>query len=84
MTLNFPNESRSYDEAGQRVRFTGYDGMFQVPFFVETGALRAEAADEAHYLAAFDAASATIHKIARKIYGGARRPEYVLTGADFR
>ena len=84
MTLNFPNKSRSYDEVGQGVRFTGYDGMFEVPFFVEAKALRTAAADEAHYLAAFDAACATIHDVARTIYGGARRPKYVLTAADFR
>lgn len=84
MTLNFPNKSRSYDEVGQHVRFTGYDGMFEVPFFVETKALRTAAADEGHYLAAFDAERATIHDVARKIYGGASRLKYVLTAADFR
>ncbi|MCT7375551.1 DUF1488 domain-containing protein [Chelativorans salis] len=84
MTLSFPNRSRSYDEAGQRVRFTGHDGMFEVPFFVETNALRPAAASEAHYLAAFDAARATIHDVAREIYGNTRRSVYVLTAADFR
>lgn len=84
MTLNFPNKSRSYDEVGQRVRFTGYDGMFEVPFFVENEALGSTSADEARCLAAFDAACSRIHNAARKIYGGARRPRYVLTAADFR
>ncbi|PTW59299.1 uncharacterized protein DUF1488 [Breoghania corrubedonensis] len=92
MTLAFPNRSRSYDEAGQRVRFIGHDGMFEVPFFVETDALSAATATatatatagEADYLAAFDAARATIHDVARKIYGSARRTIYVLTAADFR
>lgn len=84
MTLTFPNRSRSYDEAGQRVRFTGYDGMFEVPFFVETDALRTVATGEANYLAAFDAARATIRDVARAIYGSARRTVYVLTAADFR
>ncbi|WP_159593564.1 DUF1488 family protein [Chelativorans xinjiangense] len=28
MTLTFPNRSRSYDEAEQRVRFIGHDDMF--------------------------------------------------------
>lgn len=84
MTLTFPNRSRSYDEAGQRIRFIGHDGMFEVPFFVKTDALRPAAADEAHYLAAFDAARATIHDVAREIYGNARKTVYVLTAADFR
>ncbi|WP_159588209.1 DUF1488 domain-containing protein [Chelativorans xinjiangense] len=84
MTLTFPNRSRSYDEAGQRVRFIGHDGMFEVPFFVETDALSTAAASEAHYLAAFDAARAMIHDVAREIYGSARRTVYVLTAADFR
>ena len=79
MTLTFPNRSRSYDEVGQRVRFIGHDGMFEVPFFVETAA-----AGEAHCLAAFDAARTTIHDVAREIYGNARRTVYVLTAADFR
>jgi lipid A disaccharide synthetase len=84
MTLTFPNRSRSYDEVGQRVRFIGHDGMFEVPFFVATDALRPAAADEAHCLAAFDAARATIHDVAREIYGNTRRSVYVLTAADFR
>ncbi|WP_299938303.1 DUF1488 domain-containing protein [uncultured Nitratireductor sp.] len=84
MTLTFPNRSRSFDEAGQRVRFIGHDGMFEVPFFVETDALRPAAADEVHCLAAFDAARAIVHDVAREIYGNARRTVYVLTAADFR
>ena len=39
MTLTFPNRSRSYDEAGQRIRFLGHDGMFEVPFAIEIEAL---------------------------------------------
>lgn len=84
MTLTFPNRSRSYDETGHRVRFIGHDGMFEVPFFVETDALSTAAAGEAHYLAAFDAARAKIHDVAREIYGNARKTVYVLTAADFR
>ena len=37
MTLDFPNRSRSFDEARNAVRFIGHDGMFEVPFFVEAG-----------------------------------------------
>ncbi|WP_274425581.1 DUF1488 family protein [Chelativorans sp. YIM 93263] len=84
MSLTFPNRSRSFDETRQRVRFIGHDGMFEVPFFVETDALSTAATGEADYLAAFDAARSTIHDVAREIYGNARRTTYVLTAADFR
>ena len=39
MTLAFPNPSRSFDEVRNAVRFIGHDGMFQVRFLVEAGAL---------------------------------------------
>ncbi|WP_309086636.1 DUF1488 domain-containing protein [Chelativorans sp.] len=84
MSLTFPNRSRSYDKAGQRVRFVGHDGMFEVPFYVETDALRTSAIGEIEFLAAFDAARATIHDVARETYANGRRTFYVLTAADFR
>jgi hypothetical protein len=84
MTLTFLNRSRSYDKARQRVRFMGHDGVFEVPFFVETDALPTATAGEAEYLAAFDAERATIHDVAREIYGNVRRTMYVLTAEDFR
>jgi len=84
MALAFPNRSRSYDDVRRRVRFVGHDGMIEVPFFVETDALIPAAGGEADFLAAFDAARATIHDVAREIYGSARRTMYVLTAADFR
>ncbi|MCA1492154.1 DUF1488 domain-containing protein [Ensifer sp. NBAIM29] len=62
MTLSFPNPSRSFDEKRNAVRFLGHDGMFEVRFFVEAGALaiagaelgRSEAS-ESKLLSAFDA-----------------------------
>jgi hypothetical protein len=88
MTLIFPNRSRSYDEAGQHIRFLGYDGMFEVPFLIEIEALanpNPEAATaEAGYLAAFDAARDSIHEAARKAYSRGRKNVCVLTSADFR
>ncbi|WP_417774195.1 DUF1488 domain-containing protein [Stappia sp.] len=83
MTLNFPNRSRSYDEAGRRVRFSGHDGMFEVPFFVEADALSTTSPGEEQYLAAFDEARTRIYDVARKIYGSARKNVYVLTKSDF-
>ena len=88
MTLDFPNRSRSFDEARHVVRFVGYDGMFEVPFFVEAAALLGSAggatASEAECLAAFDAARASIHNVARAAYSHGRRTSYTLTPADFR
>ncbi|PLP59309.1 DUF1488 domain-containing protein [Mesorhizobium loti] len=90
MTLDFPNQSRSFDEARRAVRFSGYDGMQQVPFLIEATALAksngvdsARTASEAACLAAFDAARTSIQNIARTIYSRSRRPIYVLTTADF-
>jgi len=87
LTLEFPNPSRSFDEARNAVRFIGHDGMFEVPFFVETGALarpgRTELS-EADFLTAFDAVRSSIHDVARKAYSHRRRTSYILTAADFR
>ena len=88
MALTFPNRSRSYDETGQRIRFRGYDGMFEVSFAVEVDALskaKSPASNsEAEHLAAFDAARESIHNVARKAYSHGRKNIYVLTPADFR
>jgi Protein of unknown function (DUF1488) len=88
MALTFPNRSRSYDEAGQRIRFLGYDGMFEISFAIEIDALEntkaGAATAEAGYLAAFDGARDSIHAIARKAYAHGRKNVYVLTPADFR
>jgi hypothetical protein len=84
MTLEFPNRSRSFDDARNAVRFIGHDGMFEVPFFVQVDALATAIASETNYLAAFDATRTTIHDVARQIYASARRTVYVLTAADFK
>ena len=86
MTLAFPNPSRSFDEARNAIRFTGYDGMFQVPFLIQAGALSISgksARSEAECLTAFDAACDSIHNVARKAYSRGRRTLYTLTAADF-
>ena len=87
MTLEFPNRSRSFDEARNAVRFIGHDGMFEVPFFVEAGALAKPAGtdlSETDCLNAFDAARVAIHDVAREAYSHGRRTSYMLTAADFR
>jgi hypothetical protein len=91
MTLAFPNPSRSFDRTRKAIRFTGYDGMFEVPFFVEIGALVKSTPEtgmsdalEATSLSAFDASRASIHAAASKVYSGGRRTNYILTAADIR
>lgn len=91
MTLEFPNRSRSFDDSRRAVRFSGYDGMFEVRFFVEADALAPHEGSaggeddlEDDCLAAFDAQRQSIHDVAREIYSGDRRTSYILTSADFR
>ena len=79
MTLEFPNPSRSFDEARNAVRFIGHDGMFEVPFFVEAAALsrqRRTERSETDFLTAFDAARSLIHDVAREAYSHGRRTSY--------
>ncbi|MDX8454651.1 DUF1488 domain-containing protein [Mesorhizobium sp. VK9D] len=89
MPLEFPNPSRSFDEARNAVRFIGHDGMFTVPFFIEADALAPRGRQgpgmaEAACLVAFDAARHSIHTSARKLYSGGRRTTYTITAADMR
>lgn len=91
MTLAFPNPSRSFDEVRNAVRFMGHDGMFQIRFFIEAGALtkpdagkREAGALEAKCLSAFDALRTSIYDVAREAYSHGHHDSYTLTGADFR
>jgi hypothetical protein len=91
VTLDFPNPSRSFDEARNAVRFIGHDGMFEVPFFIEADALASTTtkgsgleAAEAACLASFDAARRSIHDVARKLYSRGRQTSYTFTTADIR
>jgi hypothetical protein len=88
MTLTFPNPSRSFDETKNAVRFTGYDGMFEVRFFVEASALSRTSSpaetSEREYLSAFDALRSSIQGVAKKAYSQGRRQSYTITAADLR
>ncbi|TIQ32487.1 MAG: DUF1488 domain-containing protein [Mesorhizobium sp.] len=89
MPLEFPNPSRSFDEARNAVRFIGHDGMFEVAFLIEADALAATSRKgpetaEAACLAAFDAARHSIHISARKLYSAGKRTIYTITAADMR
>ena len=82
MALTFPNRSRSYDAAGRRIRFVGYDGMFEVAFFVETGAIAKAVLNETGYLEAFDAAR-TRHP-GRRPRGLCQQPQEHVRAEDGR
>ena len=88
MTLNFPNQSRSYDPDRRRVRFWGHDDAMEVSFFLDEAALfklypRTKNAEEG-ILAAFDAARERIFEVANKVYAPRQqRSFYVLAAADF-
>jgi hypothetical protein len=88
MALNFPNRSRSYDAAGNRIRFWGHDGAIEVPFFLEMSALLrffpGTPNVESPILAAFDAVRDRITEAAAGLYSARRRrPFYVLAIGDF-
>ncbi|PBB99553.1 DUF1488 domain-containing protein [Mesorhizobium sp. WSM3862] len=92
MTLAFPNPSRSFDEVRNAVCFIGYDGMFQIRFFIEAEALAKSGvalggngrSAETACLSAFDALRTSIQDVAGKVYAHNRRDSYTLTAADFR
>ena len=89
MTLNFPNETRSFDASKNRVRFWGYDSAIEISFFVETEALEkfcpGMSDAEARVLKVFDDERAQIHAVADRVYG--RGPKnsytYTLAATDF-
>lgn len=91
MTLNFPNPSRNFDARRDAVRFSGYDGMFEVVFYVAAAALlkvrpdgRGTGTSEAVCLASFDARRGSVYDAASKAYAAQslRLPFYILTAAD--
>lgn len=88
VTLGFPNRSRSYDARGQRVRFWGHDGAFEVCFFVERDAFSRmnpkAMLDEAGILTEFDRYRERIMEAANKMYNSQRRRDaYTLMASDF-
>jgi hypothetical protein len=85
MALNFPNRSRSFDAEHRRIRFAGYDGMFQINFALGVDSIPGQcaSADEQSYLAAFDAAIVSIRDAATHSYRKKPRNVVVLTGQDF-
>lgn len=87
MSLSFPNRSRSYDPRGHRVRFWGYDGAFEVTFFIDQGAFSRMSPDsrpdEAGFLAVFDRHRDRILIAAARAYSGGRKDAYTIQASDF-
>lgn len=87
MPLGFPNESRFYDGTAHAVRFSGYDGAMEAPFFVGEGALKQiqpdMPMDESGLLKAFDLNRDRIYAAAVKVYERGRKGSYDLVAGDF-
>jgi len=87
MALNFPNESRSYDETRRAVRFWRYDSAMERSFSVTEDALKRVQPDmrldQAGVLSAFDSNRELICATAVKVYARGRRGSYELVTNDF-
>lgn len=83
MVLSFPNASRSFDPAKNRIRFWGYDTSIEITFFIDAGALEAldptSGDSETTLLAAFDRARDQIHVAADSVYMRDRGNSYAYT-----
>jgi hypothetical protein len=87
MPLSFPNQSRSYDNRRNAVRFWGHDSAMEASFFVTTEALQRLQSnlpiDEASLLDAFDSNRVLICATAAKVYARGHRGSYELQASDF-
>jgi len=87
MALNFPNQSRHYDEAMHAIRFWGHDGAMEAAFFVGEQTLRqirpGMSPDEAGMLEAFDVHRDRIYAAAVRLYARGRKGAYDLQPSDF-
>jgi Protein of unknown function (DUF1488) len=85
--LNFPNQSRVFDQTRRAVRFWGHDSAMEWSFFVTEAALKRLQPDlgrnEESLLLAFDTHRAAIHAAATKAYERQRKGSYELEVADF-
>ncbi|GGG13514.1 hypothetical protein GCM10010924_48300 [Rhizobium wenxiniae] len=88
MGVRFPNEARSFDDKNRCVRFSGYDGMFEVKFYLATEVFACEKshrnASECDYLTSFDALRPRILKVAASAYSKAQTSAISLSLQDFR
>ena len=83
MKLSFPNPSRSFDVARNRVCFWAYDNTIEISFYVEADALKRLCPDmsnaEMGFLQAFDSARARIYEVAEKLYGTGGKGSFSYT-----
>jgi hypothetical protein len=87
MPLGFPNQSRFYDGAVHAIRFSGYDGALEAPFFIGERALKQIQPDmpfnESGLLKAFDLNRDRIYATAAKVYERGRKGSYDVLPEDF-
>ena len=85
--IDFPNQSRSYDQTRRAVRFWGHDSAIEASFFISEEALRRiqpnSCADELGLLNAFDRNRDLICAAAARIYVRGSRGSYDLVAANF-
>ena len=86
MTLIFPNNSRHYDAGSGRIRFSGYEGVFEIRFLLELDALAkvyaGSISGESQYLSAFDSVKKRILVVAERIYRKKRGQSMCMLTAD--
>jgi hypothetical protein len=86
MTINFPNNSRSYDATRRAVRFWGYDRSMESSFYMTVDALKRlqpnVSFDPLDLLRAFDVNRDKIYAIAARVYARGRRGSYDLNAVD--
>jgi len=86
LTVNFPNQSRSYDATRCAVHFWGHDRSMESSFFVTADALKQIQpnlqSDSVSLLRAFDINRERIYAIAAKVYARGRKGSYELNVAD--
>ena len=87
MAIQFPNPMRRYDATRKCVRFSGYDGALEKPFFVEEEAIWGLDAvarrDAESLLEIFDRHRDHICRVATRAYAQRREGSYTLKASDF-
>ena len=85
--LEFPNQSRVFDNTRRAVHFWGHDNAIELSFFINEDALRLVQpdmpTDETGFLQAFDSNRALILATATKAYKRSRKAFYELAANDF-
>jgi len=87
LSVNFPNQSRSYDATRRAVRFWGHESSMEWSFYMTEDALKRIrpdiTPDEPGFLSAFDANRERIYAAAAKAHARGRKGSYDLLAGDF-